>query len=223
MVIFVLIFALLESNLAESWPSRREQPSARAVVVSGKSTTVAHQANDGGLPFDTSDKTRIQQQLRKTSTLAIANLLFNLLRPDTWLPLAVRLPRAIWEMAIATTCFSSIQTQSTLLLLSVMTLSTALMDMFVGAPLAAFFVQWKTCYGGGLLSRRPRVCAPDLVKGYGRLFVTLQCAVTGIVYLETAMVTWDAYHRRQRAETVQLQREAMQQVAVTLKDELKRN
>lgn len=166
----------------------------------------------------------VQAQLRTTSRLALANLLFNLLRPDNWLPLAVRLPRAMWEIAIAMTCFAynSNTTASSgsavvLLLVSIMTLSTALVDMFVAAPIAALFVQWETCTGGLLLlslwqRTPPRRCYADRVKGFGRLLVTLQCAATGIVYLQTAIVAWDAYQRHQRKDTIQMQQQAMQQV-----------
>jgi hypothetical protein len=148
--------------------------------------------------------------------LAFANLVINLLRPDSWLPLAVRLPRFIWETAIITTCRSAQHSITSLLVLSIMTLAAALVDMFVGAPIAALFVKWETCEGG-LLSRRPQVCYPDPMKGYGRLLVTLQCAITGVVYLETAMMCYDAYQRRHREETIGLQKQAVQEVISTLR------
>jgi hypothetical protein len=155
---------------------------------------------------------RLERQLQKTSMLAFANLVFNLLRPDSWLPFAVRLPRFIWETAIMTTCRSAHHSTSSLLVLAIMTLAAALMDMFVGAPVAALFVTWETCEGGRLFRRKPQICYPDPMKGYGRLLVTLQCAFTGVVYLETAMLCYDAYQRRQREETVGLQKQAVQEV-----------
>lgn len=159
----------------------------------------------------------LDSQLRKASWLASANLLFNAVRPDNWLPLAVRIPRFIWELAIITTCQSARYSTSSLLLLSIMTLSTALVDMFVGAPIAALFVKWETCTGGRLFTRKPQVCYPDPMKGYGRLFVTIQCAFTGVVYLETAMVCYDMYQRRQREETVGLQKNAAKEVLTALR------
>jgi hypothetical protein len=163
--------------------------------------------------IDDDRQKRLERQLQKTSILAFANLVFNLLRPDSWLPFAVRLPRFIWETAIMTTCRSAHHSTSSLLVLAIMTLAAALMDMFVGAPVAALFVTWETCEGGRLFRRnKPQTCYPDPMKGYGRLLVTLQCALTGVVYLETAMLCYDAYQRRQREETIGLQKQAAQEV-----------
>ena len=53
-----------------------------------------------------------------------------------------------------------------------MTVPTALMDIFVWAPGFALFAEFETCTGGGLLSRRPRMCTVDYAKGVGRLFVS---------------------------------------------------
>ena len=49
---------------------------------------------------------------------------------------------------------------------------TALMDIFVWAPSFAFFANFETCTGGGFISRQPKVCSSDYVKGIGRLFVS---------------------------------------------------
>ena len=61
---------------------------------------------------------------------------------------------------------------SVCLLLCLMLIPTALMDIFVWAPSFAYFASFETCTGGGFLSKQPKVCTSDYVKGIGRLFVS---------------------------------------------------
>ena len=74
-----------------------------------------------------------------------------------------------------------------------MLLPTALVDVFVWAPSFAWFARFESCKGGGILSRQPRVCTADYVKGIGRLFVTAQSLATGVLYLFAAVVSWTVW------------------------------
>ena len=102
------------------------------------------------------------------------------------------MPRALWELCISIIAKSANDTTnpSVCLLLCMMVLPTALIDIFVWAPSFALFANFETCTGGGLLSRQPRICTSDYVKGIGRLFVSVQSLLTGVLYLFSAVVSW---------------------------------
>ena len=66
-----------------------------------------------------------------------------------------------------------------------MVLPTALIDIFV-----AMFAKFEKCTGGGIISRQPRVCTSDYIEGMGRLLVSVQSLLTGVVYLFASVVSW---------------------------------
>ena len=68
--------------------------------------------------------------------------------------------------------------------------TNALIDIFVWAPSFAMFAKFETCTGGGIISRQPRVCSSDYIKGIGRLLVSIQSLLTGVVYLFASVVSW---------------------------------
>jgi hypothetical protein len=183
----------------------------------------------GGVPADARGAldpyyVALERQLKTASTTAFVNILINSLRPDDWIPWPARIPRLMWEAAICATsgtCAMSISTALVetihrggitesgvhirLLLLCLMTLTTALVDIFVWAPIASWAVQWERCTGGGdglWFLRRPseRICTSDYVTGFGRILVTIQCSLSGVVYLATAVASYDAARRLQRNE-----------------------
>jgi len=106
--------------------------------------------------------------------VAVINSVINVLRPDAAIIWQARVPRVLWEVCIAIVAKSaSTSNPSTCLLLCLMTVPTALIDIFVWAPSFAMFANFETCTGGGIFSRQPKVCTSDYQKGIGRLFVSL--------------------------------------------------
>jgi len=100
----------------------------------------------------------------------------------------------MWEVCIAAVAAAADGGPPPLrLLLSLMTLPTALVDIFVWAPGFALFSEFETCTGGGFLSREPRVCGVDYARGLGRLFVVAQCVLTGVFYLLASVVALTAF------------------------------
>lgn len=124
--------------------------------------------------------------------VSIINSVINTIRPDRAIIWQARVPRALWEICIAFVAKSANNTSnpSVCLLLCLMTIPTALIDIFIWAPSFAMFANFETCTGGGILSRQPKVCTSDYVKGVGRLFVSVQSLLTGVFYLFTAVISW---------------------------------
>lgn len=107
--------------------------------------------------------------------VCITNAFINILRPDPDISIQARLPRCMWEGYIALcgnyAASNWRQSQTVLVLLAIMTGTTALIDIFIWAPLFAAFAEFKTCEGGWFTGS-PRVCYSDYTKGVGRLFVS---------------------------------------------------
>ena len=100
----------------------------------------------------------------------------------------------MWEVCIAAVAIAADGgSPPLLLLLCLMTLPTALIDIFIWAPGFALFSQFETCKGGGLFSRQPRVCEAAYARGIGRLFVVAQSVLTGVFYLLTSVVALTAF------------------------------
>mmetsp|Transcript_15424 Transcript_15424/g.28021 ORF Transcript_15424/g.28021 Transcript_15424/m.28021 type:complete len:181 (-) Transcript_15424:56-598(-) len=106
--------------------------------------------------------------------VSIINSVINTIRPDRAIIWQARVPRALWEICIVFVAKSANNTfnPSVCLLLCLMTIPTALMDIFIWAPSFVMLANFETCTGGGILSRQPKVCTSDYVKGVGRLFVS---------------------------------------------------
>ena len=86
----------------------------------------------------------------------------------------MRLPRICWECCMWIVAQAAKDSPSTfLLLLSLMTASTALIDIFLWGPIFATFASFETCTGGGWFSTEPRRCVTDYEKGFGRLVVSV--------------------------------------------------
>lgn len=79
-------------------------------------------------------------------------------------------------------------------LLAFMLGTTALVDIFVWAPLFAIWagVDNQDCTGG-FFTGRPYMCRPNRTKGWGRLAVTMQSLFGGIFYLSSAISAWGEY------------------------------
>lgn len=112
----------------------------------------------------------------------------------------MRLPRIFWEMCIGTIAISaqSVAQEGSsilLLLLSLMTGPTALIDIFFWGPIFGATASFQRCRGGYL--RGPRVCTPDFFKGAGRLLAMAQSVFGGLFYLLTAVICWSEYWKIQ--------------------------
>ena len=83
----------------------------------------------------------------------------------------MRIPRACWELSILFVAKSASVSPTLLLLLSIMTATTAITDIFVWAPLFASFSSFETCTGGWFTGK-PHQCVSDYSKGFSRLFVS---------------------------------------------------
>ena len=98
-------------------------------------------------------------------------------------------------MVIATTKKAApAKSPATYLLLAFMLGTTALVDIFVWAPLFAIWagIDKEDCTGG-FFSGRPYVCRPNRSKSWGRLLVTMQSLFGGIFYLSSAISAWGEY------------------------------
>jgi len=128
------------------------------------------------------------------SWVACANVLVNALRRDSAILWQARVPRVMWEVAIGTVALRATSPRASpalYLLLAAMTATTAVVDIFVWAPIFAYFADFRTCEGGWF-SRAPRACRVDYTKGLGRLFVSAQSLSTGVFYLYTAITALGA-------------------------------
>ena len=140
--------------------------------------------------------------------VSTANLIINTFRPDPHIPWTLRLPRILWEVAItlvartaAAATRESSSTSSplynsphTYLLLCIMLFTTSLTDIFLWAPVFAYFTNFETCHGGWWMRRGGDVrCYRDYAKGISRLVVVFQSIVGGLVYLSTSLVAWNGY------------------------------
>jgi len=122
------------------------------------------------------------------------NLVVNILRPDPAIVWQARVPRALWEICIAVIATRAKSSNPIFcLVLALMTISTALIDIFIWAPGFAMFASFETCTGGGIFSRQPKICKTDYVKGAGRLFTSVQSLLTGLFYLVTSVVSWSVF------------------------------
>mmetsp|Transcript_2264 Transcript_2264/g.4591 ORF Transcript_2264/g.4591 Transcript_2264/m.4591 type:complete len:288 (+) Transcript_2264:161-1024(+) len=125
--------------------------------------------------------------------IASANMLVFSLRPDPHVAWFARIPRLLWEasLLVIAKAASSTISPSLYILLCIMTLSTSLVDVFVWAPMYAFFVSFETCSGGGFFSEGH--CVTDRSKGFSRMAVSIVCILGGVIYLMTAVQAWGAF------------------------------
>jgi hypothetical protein len=150
--------------------------------------------------------------LKSVMVVSAAHILINSLRPDAFITLEMSLPRILWEMCIGITASLALEMPLFLLVLSLMTLSTAMMDIFVWGPVLAFFTSWQTCEGGGWFSRQPPVCVTDYIRGSSRLFASIQSTMGGFFYLVVAVLCWKEFWEHQEQRRIQRQAAAMQQI-----------
>jgi hypothetical protein len=179
----------------------------------GGSTTTTQQVTISSLPATANALTKgpplflIEHEplprFEGASYVALANFVLFALRPDPDVPWPARLPRLLWEgvlyLHLRQACrrrrrrrgsfdvHHPVQYLSSTyyVWLALLTGTTGLVDLFVWAPLFGAMVSWESCQGGGWL--KPKMCQPDLAKGYSRLLVTVQAVVGGLVYLQTAL------------------------------------
>jgi hypothetical protein len=134
------------------------------------------------------------------SYVALANLVLFALRPDPDVPWPARLPRLLWEGVLYLHLHQACRrrrgasdarrpvrylSSTYYVWLAILTGTTGLADLFLWAPLFGAMVSFTSCQGSGWL--KPKICQPDLAKGYSRLLVTVQAVVGGLVYLQTAV------------------------------------
>jgi hypothetical protein len=131
------------------------------------------------------------------SYVALANLVLFALRPDPDVPWPARLPRLLWEGVLYLHLHQACRrgasdarrpvrylSSTYYVWLAILTGTTGLADLFLWAPLFGAMVSFESCHGSW---RKPKMCQPDLAKGYSRLLVTVQAVVGGLVYLQTAV------------------------------------
>mmetsp|Transcript_62407 Transcript_62407/g.92705 ORF Transcript_62407/g.92705 Transcript_62407/m.92705 type:complete len:244 (-) Transcript_62407:711-1442(-) len=144
--------------------------------------------------------------------LSLANILFNILRPDPAIFWQARVPRVLWEFCIGTLALlssSSDTTPASYFLLVIITGATALIDIFFWAPVFAFSADFEECTGGGWFSQKPKVCRSDYIRGVGRLTVSAQSLFGGLFYLHTAIVAWGAFLSKRDEQVAQTNAKAM--------------
>ena len=95
--------------------------------------------------------------------------------------------------ATITSEFSS-KTPTMYLLLAFMLGTTAMVDIFVWAPLFALLagVDNQDCTGG-IFTGRPYICRNNYTKERGRLLVTVQSLFGGLFYLSSAILALSEY------------------------------
>lgn len=138
-------------------------------------------------------------------------IIFNMLRPDELIPLQGRLPRIMWEIiffTIADLTRRPSVSPATYILLALTTATTAVVDIFLWAPIFGVAAKFETCKGG-FFSRRYQ-CQRDYVKGFGRLMVSTQSLCTGIVYLVAAIHAWSVLTAVRDEQKLQQQIRAME-------------
>ena len=124
--------------------------------------------------------------------VAAANLVINTIRPDPNISWQMKVPRILWEITIMV--LAKVATSTALpaiyILLACVLGSTAMVDLFVWAPLFASFAHFESCEGGFF---RPQVCRSDFTKGLGRMLVVVQCIATGLFYLMSAITAMGSF------------------------------
>mmetsp|Transcript_1919 Transcript_1919/g.2824 ORF Transcript_1919/g.2824 Transcript_1919/m.2824 type:complete len:231 (+) Transcript_1919:341-1033(+) len=139
-------------------------------------------------------KSQIRCSFRSVTYVAVANLIFNVFRPDDSISWQMRIPRAAWEVILIV--LSKSLTDSTApfpamyLLFAIVAGLTALIDLFIWAPIFATFASFETCEG---FFWRRTACRLDYSKGFGRLFVVFQCFVSGFIYLFAAITAMGSF------------------------------
>ena len=122
--------------------------------------------------------------------VAAANLLLNIIRPDPSITLQMKIPRIIWEGAIM--ILATIATNTTMpavyLLLACVLGWTAMVDLFVWTPIFAFFSHFQ----------------------YARLLVVIQCIVSGLFYLLSAITAMGSFTTIREQQKLRGQIRAMQ-------------
>jgi hypothetical protein len=138
-------------------------------------------------------------QFRLTSTVAVINVLINSLRTDSSIPWPLRLPRLLWEMAIALLAHGCAMHHSPVFCISFafVTFSTAIIDLFMWTPLFAALASFQPCTTKRWRFEDARTCSTIELRGH--VFAMIQCMVTGFVYLITAITAY-AILRAQRDE-----------------------
>lgn len=166
------------------------QTKTNVAVGNNAAFDVNYQPPPGNVFLETAERTSYVSVV----CVAAANLCLNLLRSDPSIPWQMKVPRVLWEIAIMILAMTATDTATALpaiyILLAFVLASTAVVDIFVWAPLFASFANFETCQGG-IFSRR--VCRSDYTKGIGRLVVVVQCLGSGLFYLMSAISAMGSY------------------------------
>lgn len=156
-------------------------------------------------------------QFQSASVVASLNAVLFALRPDPTISWQLRIPRVLWEIAIAVIAKSTARQLSPglCLLLAIMTGTTALTDVFVWAPIYSNMADFETCYGGWFTGEEYR-CYKDYTKGFSRLLVVFQSLVGGLIYLFTAIAAFTSYTAFRDEQKVLRQNRVQQATANTV-------
>lgn len=155
-------------------------------------------------------ETRERTSFDAVSFVAAANFIINIMRPDSTISIQMRVPRLIWEITIMVLAKTATITTvpAIYLLLAFILGSTAVVDLFVWAPLFATFASFETCEGNGFF--QPRKCRSDYTKGVGRMLVVFQCLATGLFYLMSAISAVGSFTTMREEQKIERQVRAMQ-------------
>lgn len=215
---FLVALSLLDTTSSSLWHKNNAVVSRnRTIPIFGVPRDVQHspslvQPSDPSSLSLPVDQIRPPRILKAVIVVALTNIIINVIRPDPFVDPVMRLPRILWEICIANTAALAHNEPLFLLLLSLTTLLTAILDIFVWGPIFAFFVSWETCTGGGWLSARPRVCVPNYVIGSSRLLASIQSTLGGFFYLVVALFCWGQYWDQQEQRRILRQAAVMRQV-----------
>lgn len=101
----------------------------------------------------------------------------------------------MWELVLFSIASGAGKTNTppaTYILLALVTSMTAVIDIFIWAPFFGAIAKFETC-SGGWWTGRPHTCQTDYIKGMGRIMVSIQSLLTGVVYLAASIHAWGAF------------------------------
>ncbi len=167
---------------------------------------------DGSTMYDYDYQAQSLPFLKTVMVVSVLNICINVMRPDPFVGRVMRLPRILWEACIGNTAVLAQVQPLFILMLSLMTFLTSVLDIFVWGPMFAFFTSWERCTVGACFSGQPQICVPDYIMGSSRLLASIQSTLGGFFYLVVAVVSWRHYWEQQERRRINRQTNAMHHV-----------
>jgi hypothetical protein len=197
LVFFLFLVLLPFCNSHASTSPRDFSHNKRALLISGNAQE--HRGHKTYLSSTQSIIAHAVPQFRLTSTVAVINVIVNSLRIDSSIPWPLRLPRLLWEVAIALLAHKCAVHHSPVFCISLafVTFSTAIIDLFMWTPLFAALASFQPCTTKRWWFEDARTCSTIELRGH--VVAMIQCMATGFVYLITAITAY-AILRAQRDE-----------------------